>query len=152
MTHGESKLKSQSDCGNCECADPGARVGAPPFEMDTVLKRWGGDSGFVHKLIASFLEGAPSQVGELTQVVTDGDVGETTRLSHGLKGAAAYCGAEPFRIVAAELEAVGKTGDLSDANRLVDRLRAELDRCLMHDPCSNDSTVQTGEPNHDGGK
>jgi HPt (histidine-containing phosphotransfer) domain-containing protein len=152
MTQKESNSKSLSDCGNGKCVDPDARVGVPSFEMGTVLKRWGGDTGFVHKLIASFMEGAPSQIRELVQVIANGDVGEATRLSHGLKGAAAYCGAEPFRIVAAELEAVGKTGDLSDAYQLVNRLQVELDRCLVYDLHSNGSVVQAGEATHHSGK
>ena len=71
-----------------------AGVNSPPFDMDTVLKRWGGDSDFVQKLIYKFLAAAPSELETLIQLVTDGDVAEATRVAHGLKGAAAYCGAE----------------------------------------------------------
>ncbi len=104
----------------------------PPFEIDTVLKRWGGDRDFVQKLIDKFLASAPSEMDQLIALVNNGDIDETTRLAHGLKGAAAYCGAERFRQSAARLEEMGRAGSLSSADECLAELSCELDRCLAY--------------------
>ncbi len=113
------------------CGD-GAESTSPPFEMDAVLKRWGGDREFVQKLIDKFCSNAPSELDQLIQLVADGNVAEATRAAHGLKGAAAYCGAEAFRTFAAQLEEMGRAGDLNEADACLDGLKFELDRCLGH--------------------
>ena len=125
-----------------ECAD-GA---PPPFDMDTVLKRWGGDREFVQKLIEKFVANVPSELDQLAQLVTDENIPETTRVAHGLKGAAAYCGAEGFWKFAARLEEMGRAGELNGADECLDDLRLELDRCLAHTLAavgSNDNTVDS---------
>ncbi len=119
---------------------------APTFDIETVLNRWGGDREFVQKLIDKFLASAPSELEHLTQFVAGGEVAETTRVAHGLKGAAAYCGAERFRAVAARLEEIGRNGDLNNANECVEKLRFELDRCVANTSAavgSNDDTVDS---------
>jgi len=106
----------------------------PPFELDAVLKRWGGKREFVCKLIHKFLTMAPAELDQLTTHANDGDIAETTRLAHGLKGAASYCGATRFQTIAARLEGMGRDGDLSAAESCVADLRCELERCLAHAP------------------
>ncbi|MCH7944892.1 MAG: PAS domain S-box protein, partial [Armatimonadetes bacterium] len=135
-----TSLDSESSSRVYDDLTSGSRPGSsddgtsPPFEMDTVLKRWGGDREFVQKLIDKFVANAPSELEQLTKLVADGDVGETTRLAHGLKGAAAYCGAELFRKSAARLEEIGRAGNLNGADECIDELELELERCLAHTP------------------
>jgi two-component system, sensor histidine kinase and response regulator len=117
-------LTSGSVDGGCADDTPS------PFDMDTVLKRWGGDREFVQKLINKFLAAAPLELDQLAQFITSGDVAETTRLAHGLKGAAAYCGAEPFRKVAARLEEMGRANDLDRADECMEELKVEFEHCL----------------------
>jgi PAS domain S-box-containing protein len=103
---------------------------AGPFDVSGMSKRWGGDRAFVYKLIQKFCAQAPPEVDQLQQRVAAGDAEESTRLAHRLKGAASYVGAAAFQQAAAELEALARNGALSDAPRLMDTLRSELERCL----------------------
>ena len=55
---------------------------------------------------------------------------QVSALAHRLKGAAANLSAEPLREAAAELESLGRNGDLTDADIWVARLSAEGSRFL----------------------
>jgi len=130
-------VDKQPNDAECDAPATGAEshgadlVVPPSFDLDAVLKRWGGDRGFVQKLIDKFLAQAPPELEQLARCVAGGDITETTRLAHGLKGAAGYCGADPFREVAARLEAIGRGGSLDGADACVEELRAKLDRCRV---------------------
>lgn len=140
----ESSGEVDDDGSRNPCATAVADA-PPPFAMDTVLNRWGGDAEFVERLITTFLAGAPSRLGEIAQCVLDGDAGGTQRLAHGLKGEAAYCGAEPVRTIAAQMEVLGRAGDLTKASELLKELRVELDRCLTHQLCAGSAVVNPGD-------
>ncbi|NOT01139.1 MAG: response regulator [Phycisphaerales bacterium] len=111
-------------------AAAGAPVVESPFELDSVMKRWGGNRAFVDKLIAKFRESAPREVEQLGRLLDENDVGEATRVAHGLKGAASYVGAEPFRKIAARIEEIGRGGSLDGAGVVFAELEAELARCF----------------------
>ncbi|MEK6676749.1 MAG: response regulator [Planctomycetota bacterium] len=102
----------------------------PPFDMDSVVKRWGGDRTFVEKLIVKFQESAPKEVEQLSRHLGEGNVGEATRVAHGLKGGASYVGAEQFRKIAARIEEIGRDGKLDGADIAFAELETELARCL----------------------
>ncbi len=105
-----------------------------PFDIDTLLKRWGNDREFAGQLIAKFVKRAPDDLEALRQAVMVGDVKEATRLAHGLKGAAGYVAAEKVREIAAKLETMGRDGDLSDAEACLMQLQSELARCMESAP------------------
>jgi PAS domain S-box-containing protein len=127
-----------------ERANPVGVGASPPFDLDAMFKRWGANKEFVEKMIAMFCKQAPGDLETLEQALAAGDVEEATRFAHGLKGAASYVSADAFREVAARLEVMGRTGDLSDAEAGMSELRTELQRCLESDPSLRDAM----EPQH----
>jgi HPt (histidine-containing phosphotransfer) domain-containing protein len=54
--------------------------------------------------------------------------------AHALKGAAAMLRADEVRRVAADLERIGRSEDLSQASQSVDALRKEVRQCLDYLP------------------
>ena len=62
--------------------------------------------------------------------IAAGDSEQTQQMAHRFKGAAGYITAGRLGDLAAELEAMGREGDLSRAAATLDVFRAELDRCL----------------------
>jgi len=118
--------------------DPQAQKAPPPpaaaFDVDGLAKRWGLDREFIVKLMRKFCAQAPRDLAELEMSFATADVKEFTRLAHGLKGSASYVAAESLRRIAAELETMGRNGDLTDAAAGIARLRNELGRCIAGVP------------------
>jgi HPt (histidine-containing phosphotransfer) domain-containing protein len=72
----------------------------------------------------------PEELSQIASAVTAGDSALVASLAHRLKGAAANLSAEPLREIAAELEALGRGGDLEDAEAWVAQLNSEGGRFL----------------------
>jgi len=101
----------------------------PAFDTEKMLKSWGNDQSFVQRLIAKFSARAPDDLQKLRQAIVRNDATEAQRLAHGLKGAAGYVAAEKVRQIAAQLEAMAREGDMSDAKDRLSELSTELQRC-----------------------
>ncbi len=129
----EAKLESTKNG-----ADPAAVDVSAPFDFDGLYKRWGVNKPFAEKLIAKFCSQAPTDLKKLERSVADGNIEETTRLAHGLKGAASYVSADAFRRVAARLEEMGRAADMTDAENCLKELRIQMQRCLE---CASDHKV-----------
>ncbi|MBI4719391.1 MAG: response regulator [Planctomycetes bacterium] len=107
---------------------------APPFNLDAILKTWGGDRGLAGKLIAKFQLQAPADLSRLRELLAAGQAAEFGRIAHSLKGAAAYVAAERVRELALRLEQMGRAGDLTGAEADLDALSEEVRRCLKFSP------------------
>ena len=105
-------------------------VAEKPMDLDALLVRCMGDAEFRGRLLARF----PDQVTDCLQKINDAlsakDATGLARAAHGLKGTAANLSAPAVQRVAAEIESLGKAGSLSEAQRLIESLRTEVDRCL----------------------
>jgi len=106
----------------------------PPIDFEMLLKQWGGDRGFVLKLILKFQKQAQSELQQIEHSIAAGDAKLTAQLAHGLKGSASYLYAAGIRELAAQLDAMGRAGDLSEASTVLAELRVELQRCLDSSP------------------
>ncbi len=115
----------------------------PPFDLETLRKQWGGDGGFVLKLIPKFQKQAQNELQQIEQSIATGDAKLTAQLAHGLKGSAAYLGARGVQELAAQLEARGRAGDVSEAGTVLAELRAQVQRCLEFRPASETATAES---------
>ena len=68
----------------------------------------------------------PRLLGELRSAVDGADSVSLTEAAHGLKGIAGELAADPSYELAQRLEAMGASGDLAKARRLVGSLEAEF--------------------------
>jgi len=124
--------------------DGAASESAPPdLDLESAVKRWGGDASFVAPLVRMFCENSPGDLDALAQRVEAGDAPGVREVAHRMKGAASYVGAERFRGIAAQLEAEAKQGLLSSAAEHVRQLRAALERCAA---CAQAAGMGPGEP------
>ena len=109
-----------------------AQAPTAPFDLNALIARCSNDPAFAERIIDRFLERAMADIRRLAEAIAAGDAAELTTLAHGLKGSAANLSAEPLRERAAQLEAVGRGGDLSDAPAILHALGGEFERFLTH--------------------
>jgi two-component system sensor histidine kinase/response regulator len=108
---------------------PVSDAGAP-FDLNALLNRCMGDRSFRDKLLAKFPEQALAGVQKMVDVIAAHDAEQLSRLAHTMKGTAANLSASSLQKLAADFETLGKSGALDEAQRRLDELRAEVDRCV----------------------
>ncbi len=106
--------------------------GDDPLDVEAALQRCMDDSEFLAATLDSFVTEVPGYIDELERLIESGDAESATRAAHSIKGAAGMVTAESLRAVAAELEALGKEGRLSQARDELDQLKAEWARCTRY--------------------
>ena len=84
------------------------------------------DGELFASLLSLYFDEAEEHMSVLRDAATKGDELAVARRAHQLKGASATMGAALVTQIASELETAAKSGDLSFANALVDRLRSAL--------------------------
>jgi HPt (histidine-containing phosphotransfer) domain-containing protein len=97
-----------------------------PFDEAALRERVEGDMELLREIIELFLEDGPRLIAEVRAAVAAGDAVALKRAAHTLKGAASNFGAGAVVAAALELETMGRTGDLSGAAPVRDRLEAAL--------------------------
>ncbi len=108
--------------------DPVATSVPEPIDYASLLERCLGRRELAEKLIAKLREQANTDVTAMVTALQNGDAPALAISAHRLKGAAANVSAECLRQVAADLEALGRAGNLNAARELVDSLKNELAR------------------------
>lgn len=89
------------------------------FDRCEMLANIGGDRELFHELIHLFLDRHRALVHDIEIAVNRGDSGMLQHAAHTLKGTAANLCAATVVGVAGELEAVGRRGNLDEANALL---------------------------------
>ena len=123
---------SDSISANEETRTTGATGDASPIETEVLYERCMGSVEFAESLLKEFAQTGIERVEQISHHALEGDADTVAEIAHSLKGAAAIIAAEDVRAVAAELEATGRSGDLTDALEAVSRLRAEMQRCAEY--------------------
>jgi signal transduction histidine kinase/CheY-like chemotaxis protein/HPt (histidine-containing phosphotransfer) domain-containing protein len=101
------------------------------IDRPSLLKRCLGKTELADKLLVKLHARLGTDLYEIKQVIDAGDCEQLARCAHRLKGAAANLSAEPLRAVAAELEALGRKGDIGAARDALARLKYEARRFLQ---------------------
>jgi len=102
----------------------------PVVDFESLLKRCLGNRDLPKKLLEKFHARLPEEISQIASAVTAGDSALVSSLAHRLKGAAANLSAEPLREAATELETLGRSGDLENAEAWVVQLKSEGGRFL----------------------
>jgi HPt (histidine-containing phosphotransfer) domain-containing protein len=98
----------------------------PVLDVDGALARLGGDRNLYSELAGYLLEDVPRLFNDVRSAVTAKDAAAVKMSAHALKGLVAGCGGTRAASVAQALENAGQAFDLSQAGRLVQPLRTEL--------------------------
>ena len=103
-----------------------------PVDFSATLCWVDGDRALLAELIEIFLEDCPRRLHELEQAVTEGNTILVKQTAHSLKGMVACFGAKLAQGLAAEMEGLGKAGDLSKALGLLSTLQLEFARVINY--------------------
>jgi HPt (histidine-containing phosphotransfer) domain-containing protein len=99
-------------------------------DFESLLKRCLNNKELPKKLLTKFHARLPEELRQINEAVAARDSAQISAMAHRLKGAAANLSAEPMREAAAEPEAIGRDGDLTDAEMWLARLNTEGTRFL----------------------
>ena len=114
---------------------PLAKCEIPVVDRAAVLDRVGGDEELLREIIDIFLEEYPSLVAGIRDAVEKKDAGALERSAHNLKGSVSNFGAESATRAAADLELMGRKGEIQRAPVVVEVLELEL--VSLHNALNN---------------
>jgi CheY-like chemotaxis protein/HPt (histidine-containing phosphotransfer) domain-containing protein len=102
---------------------------SPAIDYESLLARCMGDVELVAKIAQKFRDRSLLTWEHIEKGFADGDATETARLAHTMKGTAANLSAVKLSELAAQIEQLGKAGDLSTAEETMRQMGEELSRC-----------------------
>jgi CheY-like chemotaxis protein/HPt (histidine-containing phosphotransfer) domain-containing protein len=110
---------------------PVSDPGEPPVaDFDEALDRVEGDRELLEELMGMFTAECFHDMAEIHKSLEARDMGLLERLAHTLKGASATLAAGAVSSAAAALENQARTGEVGNAEQLLETLRREMDRLL----------------------
>jgi HPt (histidine-containing phosphotransfer) domain-containing protein len=89
-----------------------------------LLDSLGGDVDFLSELIEAYFDSGPGLVASMQQAIASGEAPALQRAAHSLKTGSAGFGALAFAAQCKEMEDLGKTGALAEAEAKVGTLEA----------------------------
>jgi two-component system sensor histidine kinase/response regulator len=101
------------------------------FDFSAALNYVGGDRELLDELLGIFVEDAPIRMKALRHAIGNAEATELTREAHTLKGALKVIGATTAAGLAQGLEALGRDGNMSEADKLAVALEREMDRLMQ---------------------
>jgi two-component system sensor histidine kinase/response regulator len=101
---------------------------AAALNREVLLERVGNDPEFLVEIADLFLDDCPRLLSQIRSAIALQDARALEHAAHTLKGSVANFGAEPARLAAFRLEALGRAGQLGEAPGACAVLEAELDR------------------------
>jgi CheY-like chemotaxis protein/HPt (histidine-containing phosphotransfer) domain-containing protein len=103
-----------------------AESGGAVFDRTSLEQRLLGDEDLVRSIVNGFLSDIPAQLALLEQGLNAADADESIRLAHAIKGAAASVGGEALRQAAAEMERLGRAGQMDAMRQRLQPLKARM--------------------------
>jgi PAS domain S-box-containing protein len=107
---------------------------ARPIQVDSLLKRCRGKTALVETLLAKFQEQIKPQIEQMRISAQGQDCAAVAKLAHAIKGTAANLSANSVYGAAAELEQLGRAGDVAALTESVKKLIDEIDQMLAYVP------------------
>lgn len=95
--------------------------------LDKLLETVGGDQEFMHELVQTFLQEAPTMLDQVQSALAAGDADQVRLAAHSLKSNAAQFGASKLRELCLEIEQRAKGKELDGLDQLTAQARAEFE-------------------------
>ena len=124
----EERAAAPAEDGPATHGDAAPEAG---FDFTAALNYVGGDRGLLDELLGIFVEDAPVRMEAIRKAIAGGEIAELTREAHTLKGSLKVIGATTAAGLAQGLEAVGREGNMTEADRLGAALEREMDRLMQ---------------------
>ena len=115
-----------------EEGEPGADYPSGIFDYEELLQRCSGDSAFLAQIVGRFPPRALSDLEQIERSLSVRDASALAKIAHRLKGAGANLSATRVRERAAQLEAIGRAGDLDAAQTCFSTLRNEVEKFIEY--------------------
>jgi two-component system sensor histidine kinase/response regulator len=103
-----------------------------PLDIEGALPRFYHDRDFFIEMCKDLLAHIPERINALNDALDANDANTLFRIGHTLKGTAANFNAEPLARVAAQIEALGKKEDITDARALIEKVKFESERLRQY--------------------
>ena len=116
--------------------------GLAPIDIDALLRQCRGKGALAMIVLQKFQKQSELVLRGLTEAFEKRDAAELSRLAHSLKGAAGAVAAGPLHSTAAKMEALGRAGDLTAAESVLNRMSDQVRRCTEFLPAAH---AQIGE-------
>ncbi len=100
------------------------------IDLEGLLERCGGSKDLVHKIAQKFAETGPGMVSQVREAIENRDADAVYRAAHQLKGASATMGAIKLASIAADIEMLGREGNVSAAADRIASLEMEFQRAV----------------------
>jgi HPt (histidine-containing phosphotransfer) domain-containing protein len=101
------------------------------YGLNKIKEMAEGDSDFIHSVIGVFLEEVPEDLNSLEEAVDSGDFAQIYQLSHKLKPNVDLLEMESTRVLALEMETLGKNEeDLEGIRVRFGRLKQDIDQVV----------------------
>ena len=90
-----------------------------------------GDDGFLKEMIELFLTDTPARFADMDAACAAGEQQDFVRAVHSIKGASANFGADDLHEMCAEVESMGRAGQMTETTEQVHKLHAEFERVRL---------------------
>jgi CheY-like chemotaxis protein len=98
------------------------------FDAVDLVRTCMGDEGMARAVVLSFLETSPAHISAIGELLAEGDMTEAHHHAHTLNGASGTINARNLQKMASEMEKMCGAGERTQANELLPRFVAELER------------------------
>jgi HPt (histidine-containing phosphotransfer) domain-containing protein len=100
------------------------------IDKEELLDRVDNDKELLADLVEIFVEDGLEQLNNIESAISAEDTSAVEHASHSFKGSSRNMAAVNLADIAEKLEQAGREGDLSNADKLLEELRAEYDRVV----------------------
>jgi signal transduction histidine kinase/DNA-binding response OmpR family regulator len=100
------------------------------LDLESALRRLGGDERFYSHVAGVFLAEGPRVLRELHQAIDMEDLASVTKTAHAIRGSAGYLGGLAVVKAAQELEDAARMGDRDATNIAFENLETEMDNLI----------------------
>jgi HPt (histidine-containing phosphotransfer) domain-containing protein len=105
-----------------------------PFKLETLLEQCGGSKEVGGIILDEFLLQVETDTKEMETCLASGDLTQTGKVGHRLKGTAGVLGAAKLHALCFAIETAGKDGNADDAANIYPELKAEAEHCVAAVP------------------
>ncbi|MCP3900402.1 MAG: hypothetical protein GY707_11890, partial [Desulfobacteraceae bacterium] len=103
-----------------------------PMNYDKALEEFMGKQDLLTKVLNTFLENARDQIKILQKAIIDKDSEVIRTQAHTIKGGASNLTAKKLSEIAFELEKIGTSGELKEADNLMNKFEKEFSRLEVY--------------------
>jgi CheY-like chemotaxis protein len=104
---------------------------APPIDASTISVLQQIDDRLLREVIDIYVSEAPKRIASIRDAISKRDPQLLAAAAHALRSSSGNVGASRVREICAELEKIGRSGEITGAPKLVEELVAEYERAVL---------------------